>query len=211
MRKEEFFKMLLIEIFVYLGIIAAGVSGVLIGIKKQLDLFGVICLGVTASLGGGIVRDLLIGNIPPVAFIKPSYFFVSLIAGLLAWCFYNKVSTIKNIIIVSDAIGLGVFTAVGSNTVMIYHGNNSFVIIAMGLITGIGGGVLRDIFAKEIPYVFKKEIYAIASILGSVSLILTYDKVPHPLSLYICLFVTFSSRVLSVLLKLNFPVYKVEK
>ncbi|KFN07609.1 hypothetical protein DJ91_5393 [Priestia megaterium] len=66
--------MLLIEIFVYLGIIAAGVSGVLIGIKKQLDLFGVICLGVTASLGGGIIRDLLIGNIPPVAFIKPSYF-----------------------------------------------------------------------------------------------------------------------------------------
>lgn len=202
--------MFLIHAFVYLGIIAAGISGALIGIKKQLDLFGVICLCVATSLGGGMIRDLMIGNVPPVGFVEPSYFFVSLTAGLLTWIFYHKISKLTSLLMISDAIGLGVFTAVGSNTALTHQMNEPFLVVSMGLITGIGGGVLRDVFAKEIPYVFRKEIYAIASILGSLSLILTYDQMPHILSLYLCLFITFAVRVISVIFQFNFPVYQTE-
>jgi uncharacterized membrane protein YeiH len=203
--------MVVLDAFVYLGIVAAGISGALIGIKKELDLFGVICLCVATSLGGGIIRDLLVGNVPPIAFVEPSYFFVSLTAGVLTWIFYEKIHQLGLIIIISDAIGLGVFTAVGSNTAITLFHDEPFLVVSMGLITGIGGGVLRDLFAKEIPYVFRKEVYAIASILGSVCLILTYNLFPHMVSLYICLVVTFTLRMVSVLLKLNFPVLASEK
>lgn len=203
--------MFLLDAFVYLGIIAAGISGALIGIKKELDLFGVICLCVATSLGGGIIRDLLVGNVPPIAFVEPSYFFVSLSAAILTWCFYERINRLGQIILISDAIGLGVFTAVGSNTAITLFPDESFLVVSMGLITGIGGGVLRDLFVKEIPYVFRKEIYAIASILGAVSLILTYNLIPHIVSLYICFGITFILRMVSVFFNLNFPVLAAEK
>ncbi|GBF73629.1 membrane protein [Paenibacillus sp. 598K] len=203
--------MYLLDAFVYLGIVAAGISGALTGIKKEMDLFGVICLCVATSVGGGIIRDLMVGSVPPIAFIKPSYFFASLGAGILTWVFYERINRLGPIILISDAIGLGVFTAVGSNTALMLFDHEPFLVVSMGLITGIGGGVLRDLFAKEIPYVFRKEIYAIASIIGAVSLILTYDYVPQVVSLYICFGVTFVLRMVSVFMNLNFPVLSSEK
>lgn len=202
--------MLLIEIFVYLGIIAAGVSGAVVGISKKLDLFGVVSLCVATSLGGGIVRDIIIGVTPPIAFIDPGYFLASLTAGLLTWVFYPYVSRFKNLLMVSDAIGLGVFTAVGANAAMKHGMTEPFIVMSMALITGIGGGVLRDVFGKEIPYVFRKEVYAVASILGAVSLLMTYKYVPETFSLYICLLVTFAVRVLSVVFSIDFPVYEIK-
>jgi len=201
----------LLDAFVYLGIVAAGISGALTGIKKEMDLFGVICLCVATSVGGGVIRDLLVGRVPPVAFIKPSYFFASLGAGILTWIFYERINRLGPIILISDAIGLGVFTAVGSHTALMLFDHEPFLVVSMGLITGIGGGVLRDLFAKEIPYVFRKEIYAIASIIGAICLILTYDHVPPVVSLYICFGVTFVLRMVSVFMNLNFPVLSSEK
>src|SRR5690554_1659432 len=129
--------MYLLDVFVYLGIAAAGISGALIGIQKQLDLFGVICLCAVTSLGGGIIRDLLVGRVPPIAFIEPSYFFVSLFAGLLTWFFYDRIKRLTLAILISDAIGLGVFTAVGSNTAITLFNHEPFLVVSMGLITGI--------------------------------------------------------------------------
>ncbi|GGE62676.1 trimeric intracellular cation channel family protein [Priestia taiwanensis] len=200
--------MTLITIFVFIGIIAASISGALIGIKKQLDLFGVICLAVLTSLGGGIIRDLLIGRIPPIAFIEPSYFFTGLAAALFAWVFYHHTDQLRAVILISDAVGLGVFTAVGASAAIEIGMDKPFIVISMGLITGIGGGVLRDVCSKEIPFVFRKEIYAIAAIIGAASLYVTYDYVPQIISLYICLTVTFMIRIISVWYNLNFPVIK---
>jgi len=200
----------LLNNFMYLGIVAAGISGALVGIKKELDLFGVISIGVAAALGGGIIRDLMIGNTPPVALVEPSYFLVSLAAVLVTWVFYHNINKFNKIILVTDAIGLGVFTAIGSNTAITHNFTDPFIVVSMGLITGIGGGVMRDLFANEIPFVFRKEIYAIASIIGSISFIISYGKVPHIASLYICLIVTFLIRVIAILFKLNFPVLKNE-
>lgn len=202
--------MALINLFVYLGVIAFGISGALIGIKKQLDLFGIISLAVATSLGGGIIRDIVIGNVPPVAFIKPQYALVSVISVLLALAFYHNINKLTNVIMISDAIGLGVFTAVGAHTAVLHTIEAPFLIMSMGLVTGVGGGILRDVFAKEIPFVFRKEVYAIASILGSLSFILTYEILPHVISLYLCLAVTFTVRVLSVVYKLNVPFFKEE-
>jgi uncharacterized membrane protein YeiH len=203
--------MQLIEIFVFLGIVAAGISGAVVGIQKELDLFGVTSLCVATSLGGGIVRDLLIGVIPPVAFIEPKYFMASLAAGLLTWIFYPYVRRFNSLLMVSDAVGLGVFTAVGAKTAITYGYSEPFIVISMALITGIGGGVLRDVFAKEIPYVFRKEVYAVASILGAVSLLLIYDHMPVTFAMYTCLAVTFAVRVLSVVFSIDFPVYRIHE
>lgn len=198
--------MLLINAFIYLGIFAAGISGALVGIQKQMDLFGVMSLCVATSIGGGIIRDILIGSLPPMALVDPTYFFVSLSAGLLTWVFYPRIGQFQNLLMVSDAVGLGVFTAAGASAAL-HHMDKPFLIVSMGLITGIGGGVIRDVFAKEIPYVFRKEIYAVASILGALAYILASRYVPDVLALYICLIITFTIRVCSVVRKVNFPVY----
>ncbi len=200
--------MQLIEIFIYLGIVAAGISGAVIGIQKEMDLFGVTSLCVATSLGGGIVRDLLIGVIPPVAFVEPKYFGASLAAGLLTWVFYPYISRFNNLLMVSDAVGLGVFTAVGAKAAIGLGYDEPFIILSMGLITGIGGGVVRDVFSREIPYVFRKEVYAVASILGAGSLALIHDYVPVTFAMYSCLLITFLVRVLCVMYSVNFPVYR---
>ncbi|WP_438447578.1 trimeric intracellular cation channel family protein [Gorillibacterium sp. sgz5001074] len=202
--------MLLIEIFIYLGIVAAGVSGAVVGIRKELDLFGVVSLCVATSLGGGIARDIMIGVLPPVAFIDPRYFIASLGAGLATWVFYPYVSRFNSLLMVSDAVGLGVFTAVGARAAITNGFDGAFLVMSMALITGIGGGVIRDVFAKEIPYVFRKEVYAVASILGAVSMLASQPYMPMTFSMYICLFVTFTVRVLAVVYSIDFPVYRIQ-
>lgn len=199
--------MFLIEVFTYLGIIAAAISGTLVGLKKELDLFGILCLAVATALGGGIIRDVLIGHLPAVAFLQPIYFFISVLTALFTCMFFERIHKLQVVIMLSDAIGLGVFTAIGANTAIDHHVGGSFLIISMGVITGIGGGILRDIFAQDIPYVFRKEIYAIASILGAISFLITYEMGAHVLAFYICLFITFTVRVVTVIYNVHFPVF----
>ncbi|MDX8046050.1 trimeric intracellular cation channel family protein [Gracilibacillus sp. S3-1-1] len=198
--------MFLIEAFVYLGTIAFAISGSLVGIKKDLDIFGVILLGLTTALGGGVIRDLMIGNIPPTNLADPQYFLVSLVASLATIKFHDFINKLSYPINFSDAIGLGVFTAVGANAAINSGYTQPFIIVAMGLVTGIGGGVLRDVFVREIPFVFRKEIYGIASIAGSITLILTYYLFTPTISLYTCLFVTLTIRILAIKKKWNVPI-----
>ncbi|UOQ47509.1 trimeric intracellular cation channel family protein [Gracilibacillus caseinilyticus] len=198
--------MLLIETFVYIGTIAFAISGALIAIKNNLDIFGVILLGLTTALAGGVIRDIMIGNIPPTNLADPQYFLVSLLACLITILFFDKLNRFEHAIVFSDAIGLGVFTAVGANAAISLDYSEPFLIVAMGLVTGIGGGVLRDVFVREIPLVFRKEIYGIASIAGSISLILMYEFVTPSISLYICLIVTATIRMLAVKWKWNVPI-----
>lgn len=203
--------MILISIFEILGTIAFAISGALIGIEKKLDLFGVIFLSITTSVGGGIFRDLIIGNTPPAAFTKPIYCMVSIGAGMFTFMFYTRTVKYEDIISITDAIGLGVFTALGSNTAMIHCPSEPFLVITMGLITGVGGGILRDVFVKDIPFVFKKEIYAVASIMGAFGVYFTHGYVPEIVSLYICFGITFIVRILALRFKINLPVANIEK
>ena len=160
-----------------IGTIAFASSGAMVAVRKRLDLFGIIVLGVITAVGGGMLRDLMIGNIPPNMFRNPIYvlaaFLTVLVLFLLfrCWAFLlgsRYIEGYEKIMNILDAIGLGAFTVIGIDTgVEAGYGDYHFLIIFLGVITGIGGGILRDIMAGETPYVLKKHIYACASIAGA--------------------------------------------
>ena len=160
-----------------IGTIAFASSGAMVAVRKRLALFGIIVLGVITAVGGGMLRDLMIGNIPPNMFRNPVYvlaaFLTVLVLFLLFRCWpfllgSRYIEGYEKIMNILDAIGLGAFTVIGIDTgVEAGYGDYHFLIIFLGVITGIGGGILRDIMAGETPYVLKKHIYACASIAGA--------------------------------------------
>lgn len=159
------------------GTIAFASSGAMVAIKKQLDLLGVIVLGVTTAVGGGMLRDIIIGNVPPALFKDPIYVLLAFITVMLLFITVRMnqkfisgryMETFEKVMNIFDAIGLGAFTVVGIDTaVLAGYGDYHFLIVFLGVITGVGGGILRDIMAGQTPYVLKKHIYACASIAGA--------------------------------------------
>ncbi len=160
----------------FIGTISFAVSGSMAAIQKRTDIFGIVFLGVLTAVGGGIFRDLLLGTVPPTAFTNKKYVFLALIVSLLLFLIvrchqtaYLKhqaaVDFINNIF---DAIGLGVFTVAGVQAAQnAGQGSNQFLCLFLALITGIGGGLMRDIIVNEIPFVLKKRVYALASLAGA--------------------------------------------
>lgn len=159
----------------WIGTISFAVSGSLVAIRHSLDLFGVVTVGAITAVGGGVIRDVMIGNVPPKIFsyitILMVAFAVSVAVFIIAYfCRKNfaKISEkIDSINILFDALGLGAFSITGIEvTRMVLAGNNGLLTIFMGAITGVGGGVLRDVLVNEKPYILTKHIYAVVSILG---------------------------------------------
>lgn len=154
-----------------IGAAAFAISGTLIGIRKNLDIFGVCILGLSTAVGGGIIRDIILGSTPPVMFTNPVYAIVALITCILV--FNSKVREVLNksyvLLMLSDAVGLGIFTVTGAmRAYEVTATPNIFLAVFVGVITGAGGGLLRDIMANETPYIFTKHIYATASIAGGI-------------------------------------------
>lgn len=145
--------MFLLSSFEVIGTIAFAISGALVGIEKKLDLFGIIFLSITTAVGGGIYRDIIIGRTPPIAFVNPTSSIISIITALIVFACNEKVGRFQKVITISDALGLGVFTAIGCRIAVLHGANNGFLVIAMGLGTGVGGGILRDVFVKNIPFI----------------------------------------------------------
>lgn len=160
-----------------IGTIAFASSGAMVAVRKKLDLFGIIVLGVITAVGGGMLRDLMIGNIPPNMFRNPVYVFTAFVTVLVLFLLFrlwpfllesHHMENYEKIMNFLDAIGLGAFTVTGIDTgVEAGYGEYHFLIIFLGVITGIGGGILRDIMAGETPFVLKKHVYACASISGA--------------------------------------------
>lgn len=160
------------------GTIAFASSGAMVAIKKQLDLLGVVVLGVTTAVGGGMLRDIIIGNVPPNLFKDPSYVLLAFITVMVLFTIVRRnqkilasrsIEMYEKVMNIFDAVGLGAFTVVGIDTaVLAGYGEYHFLIIFLGVITGVGGGLLRDIMAGETPYILKKHVYACASITGAV-------------------------------------------
>jgi len=201
--------MILLYSFEIIGTIAFAISGALIGIRKKLDLFGVIFLAVTTAVGGGIFRDILIGITPPTAFINPTACIISIITALVVFFFYDeKFNKLEKIVTISDALGLGVFTAVGCRTAMLHNVDGIFAVVFIGMCTGVGGGIVRDILVKDIPFVLKKEIYAIASIIGALFYYLIRQYFSDIISLYTCCLLIFVIRLLAIKFNINLPVRK---
>lgn len=157
-----------------LGTVAFAASGAMIGVEKRMDIFGVAILGVATAVGGGVIRDLVIGITPPKAFQDPIYLIVALIVSVIL--FFPTVrrplarsqKLFDSVLLVMDAAGLGMFTITGITTAIGQANCRSVLLLFfVGLLTGTGGGVLRDILAGDMPYIFRKHIYASASLAGA--------------------------------------------
>ncbi len=159
-----------------IGTIAFASSGAMLGIRKNLDIFGVVVLGLCVAVGGGIVRDISLGLTPPSAFRDPSYALTALVTavllfGIVYWKqeiltsrYMEIYETIMNY---CDAAGLGIFTVLGVYTGYEQGYRGRFFLIFLGMLTGIGGGVIRDVLADTMPFILRKHIYAVASLAGA--------------------------------------------
>lgn len=159
-----------------IGTIAFAVSGAMIAIDRGLDLFGVVFLAITTALGGGTIRDILLGHFPPRMFYSYQYLLISALCafGVFSLTYFrrtrnlSKRSVFLKYVNIFDAIGLGIFSVIGVQvTIAAGYKDNVFLCIFLGMTTGCGGGIIRDLLSRETPYVLKKHIYAIASIIGS--------------------------------------------
>lgn len=149
-----------------LGIFVFAISGALVAVRKGLDIFGVLVLAGTTGLGGGFLRDVLIGATPPAALEDWRYLMVPILAGVLAFAFHPVVGRMERSINVLDAFGLGLFCVTGALKALDY-GLGPVPAALMGMVTGIGGGMLRDLLASRVPLVFRGELYATPALAGS--------------------------------------------
>lgn len=167
-----------------IGTVAFSISGAIIGIQKKMDVLGVVILGVTTAVGGGVIRDLILGITPPMAFRDPVYFIFAVFIAIVVFIpsireSFEQKSDMRfwdGLLLVMDSIGLGIFTVVGIRAGYNVSDFNVFLLSFVGVVTGVGGGVLRDIFAQEPPYIFHKHFYASASIIGSIICMLAWNS-----------------------------------
>jgi len=182
----------LLLIFELAGTIAFAISGAMVGLKKRMDLFGIIILGVTTAVGGGVIRDLVLGRTPPATFQDPIYALVA-IGSSVAVVFpavrsqSDKRRVVSDrLMLVMDSVGLGIFTAVGIKAAYTTSDtHNWFLLLFVGVITGIGGGIVRDVLAGNIPEVFARHFYACASLIGAVVCIISWDSFGETLAMFI--------------------------
>ena len=158
----------------FIGTLAFAASGAMIGLNKNMDIFGVCILGLATATGGGVIRDLILGLTPPMAFRDPTYAILALVTS--AVFFSRRVRQVlmhnqhryDRLLFWMDTLGLGVFSVVGVELAFSRSGHPTFfLLVFVGTLTGVGGGVLRDLLAQEVPYIFVKHIYACASLAGA--------------------------------------------
>lgn len=172
---------IIIFIMELIGTVAFASSGAILAMQKEMDVFGVCVLGVVTAVGGGLIRDLILGITPPGMFRKPVYTLVALgVSVFLFIVVYIRHSWMKGkaaaaydvIMIIFDALGLGIFTVVGINTAWTAGYEQKFLLMFVGVLTGVGGGLIRDLMAHVKPYILHKHIYASASIAGALVCVL---------------------------------------
>lgn len=195
-----------------IGTIAFSVSGAMTGIQKKMDVFGIAILGLTTAVGGGAIRDIIIGSFPPQTFRDPVYAAVAIVIAILIFILAKHKILIYNtalfnqMIFIMDSLGLGIFTVVGINTAyQTSEDFSSFLLVFVGVLTGVGGGVLRDILAGNTPYIFVKHVYACASLAGAVFCVHTIDIVGMQTAMILGMAVIVLIRLLSAHYKWNLP------
>ncbi|MGN6608467.1 MAG: trimeric intracellular cation channel family protein [Jatrophihabitans sp.] len=149
-------------------------SGALAGVRARLDVFGVVVVGTVTAIGGGILRDVLLGATPPASLRHWFYLAVPTVASVVVFVWHPRVSRLGRPIVVLDAAGLGLFTVTGTRLAL-NHGLGPAGAVALGILTGIGGGVLRDVLLGQIPLVLRREIYALASAVGAVLVVAAHE------------------------------------
>ena len=192
------------------GLIAFAISGAVVAARKDMDLFGINLMALVTATGGGLIRDIIIDRIPPVMFVNPSLTIITLITANIAFVImYLKKPMPKGITPVYDkllfwldTLGLAAFTVDGAFAgIYSDYSDNLFLVAFLGVITGIGGGLIRDVFADKIPYVLVKHVYAIACIAGAAVIVLLWKFTGSELISSLC---GFSTIVLLRFLAMHF-------
>lgn len=201
---------LLFGIFEFVGTVSFAISGAMEAIRHKMDLFGVIMLGLITACGGGVLRDIVIGVIPPRVFRNPTWAILAIIISLLVFiilrfskaALQHVVRLRETLYFLADTGGLAAFTVLGIESA----GSGSFALLLfVGIITGVGGGVLRDVLAGTVPSIFKKHIYALASAAGALTDILLMRILPHEIAMLAGFCVVVLIRVLASHFHWNLP------
>lgn len=199
------------------GTVAFALSGAMEGIKNNLDLLGVLILGVVTATGGGVIRDVIIGLNPPLTFRNGVSIYISLFASAMMFIFsyYNKNINKRTVskkfegsLIYSDAIGLGVFTITGMQIAYQVNASHSFILyIFVGLISGVGGGIIRDLLIDSVPYILNKHVYASASIIGGTlfHVLKKTQFLSERFAIPLCISVIIIIRIIAYYKKWNLP------
>lgn len=199
------FKKVMLYIIDMLGVIAFSISGVLIAINKKMDLFGILIIAFVTAVGGGTLRDLLIGDTPVTWMQDITYTYVILASAVVASVFRSKINYLRSSLFLFDTIGISIYTLIGIQK-GIEVGLHPIICIALGTMTASFGGVIRDILCNAIPVIFREEIYATACILGGITyFILSEFPIQENWVFVISGGVVAVTRLLAVKFKISLP------
>jgi uncharacterized membrane protein YeiH len=160
----------LIQILDLFGTMAFAVTGAFKAIEHKSDIVGIIILSTITGVAGGVIRDIMFGKFPPTVVINPLYLIVTVVTGIVIFILYPSIKIHWNLFLKFDAVGLGVFTIIGASIAYNNIGLNFLTMAFAGVLTAVGGGILRDVFVNEVPLVFVKELYASTSFIGVIIL-----------------------------------------
>ena len=180
------------------GTFVFALSGAMASVKHKLDVFGVLVLSFAAANAGGITRDILIGAVPPGAINDWHYLCVSLVAGIITFYFPSAIMQRWNPVLLFDAAGLALFAVSGAHKALVY-GLNPIMAILLGMLTGIGGGMARDVLLAEIPIVLRSDLYAVAALAGAaIVVIANMVQLPSGAAVLVGAALCFGLRVLAI-------------
>lgn len=193
-----------VSIIMIIGVFSFAISGALTAMQKRFDIFGIIIIGFATAVGGGTIRDLLIGK-PIFWLVEPIYIYFIIGGSVFAMIFRRKLNYLRKTLLFFDTIGLGLFTIMGVEIGLAYELSDISCVV-MGVITGSFGGILRDVLVNDIPIVFRKEIYATISIAGgSIFLILRKFEINEYLIDYLPVFFIIILRFIVIRYKISLP------
>lgn len=195
-----------------IGIVAFAVAGAAAAVRTHLDLFGVVVAATVTAIGGGIIRDILLGLEPPVGLATWWYLVACIATAVLIFSFYPRLPEMRLPLQTADAIGLALFAVTGA-TKAVEHGVPFYVAGVIGMLNGVGGGVIREMLMGQVPSIMREELYAIPALAGSLILALghLYHVLPDQAMTLVAMLIIFAMRMAALLFKWNLPVRRLKK
>lgn len=197
--------MTLLYLLDLIGTAAFAASGAWLGVRRHMDLFGVLVLGLVTAVGGGTLRDLLLGDIPPFSLQDETYLYVAILAALFVFINRERFKAFEKPLLYLDAVGLGTFVVIGTTKALDFE-LGFLGAVLMGLMTATAGGLVRDVLANEVPLILRREIYASACLAGGVMLVLLEQaSVARPISAILAAVTVIAVRLLAIHYKWSLP------
>jgi len=195
----------LISLFDYIGTFVFAISGALVAAEKRFDIFGALTIGFATAVGGGTMRDVMLGVEPVTWICSLSYFYVTIAGVVVTILFQPIVLKMRSTLFLFDSIGIGVFTVIGIHKAQLFNIAPPLAVM-MGMITAVAGGIIRDTLCGQVPLIFRKEIYATACIIGGgMYYVMTYINVPEAVNIWLAMIVIVIVRMMAVKFGIQLP------